>query len=69
MIYSLRLNQLQLDRLSEILGNLGLVFFASLVLPVFQGSYSINLGILISGVISAAGCVIGSLILLKGGDI
>lgn len=69
MIYSLRLNQSQLDRLSEILGNLGLIFFASLVLPVFQGSYSINLGIFISGLFSATGCVIGSLILLKGGDL
>lgn len=30
-----KLNDTQLDRLSEILANIGLVFFASLVVPVF----------------------------------
>lgn len=67
-VLRIRLNSVQLDRLSEILGNLGLVFFASLVIPVIQGSYIVYLGTVVSGIISASGCVIGSLILLRGGD-
>ena len=66
-VIKVRLNSFQLDRLSEILGNLGLVFFASLVIPIFTNTQIYDQNIIISGLITSAGCIIGSLILLKGG--
>lgn len=63
-----KLNSSQLDRLSEILGNLGLLLFASLVIPVFTHVQIDHLTIL-SGVITSVACIIGSLLILKGGVI
>lgn len=66
-VIRVRLNSVQLDRLSEILGNLGLVFFASLVILFFTTTQIIDTNVIVSGLITSAGCIIGSIFLLKGG--
>ena len=62
----LKLNQHQLDRLSEILGNFGLLLFASMVIPVFTYA-QIDYFTILSGLITSIGSIIGSLLILKGG--
>ncbi|KKU81109.1 hypothetical protein A2971_05285 [Candidatus Gottesmanbacteria bacterium RIFCSPLOWO2_01_FULL_46_21] len=65
MSYHGRLNIAQLDRLSEIIGNLGLLFLATLVLPIFvKGSIVDPITILV-GVIVSIVCVIVSMFLLR----
>ena len=60
-----RLNKRQLERVSEILGNLGLLFLASFVLPVFTNSEPVELGTMFSGLILSAGCLVESIAILK----
>lgn len=67
MISIPKLNSLQLDRLSEMMSNLGLIFFASMVIPFFTNTQISDPNIIVSGLVTSTGCIIGSLILLKGG--
>lgn len=55
------LTKKQWERLSEILGNLGLVFFASVVLPYILEQP--KLPNVISGLVLAVGCWIASILL------
>lgn len=66
MTVHVRLNEAQIDRLSEVLGNLGLVFVASWVLPSLFGQATISVVELFLGTIASIFCVIGSLAVLKG---
>ncbi len=61
---ALKLNEAQLDRFSEIIGNLGLILFASLVL---QGLIDVNLDMIkiYMGLVLSVGCVILSLSIIK----
>ncbi len=59
-------NQAQVDRLSEIISNLGLVVFASLVLPVFGQRQYFDLPTLWMGGATSLGCAILSIVILKG---
>lgn len=61
----LKLSPLQLDRLSEFTANLSLVFFASLVMPVF-GVDKIDPFMIGSGLVGTAICLVVSLFLAKG---
>jgi hypothetical protein len=60
------LNSHQLDRLSEFVSNLGLVFLASAVTPLFTGVDKANPFIVELGLTLTSGCVAVSLFLLKG---
>lgn len=55
-----------MDRLSEIISNLGLIVFASLVLPVFSQQQYFDLLTLWMGGTVSFGCAILSLVILKG---
>jgi len=59
----------QIERIANILDNLGQVFFAVLILtPVMQGIDNINLLVLVLGVIDVVLCWTGSVILAKRKD-
>ena len=60
-----RLNEAQVARVSEVIGNLSLVFFASLVLPTFSGQ-QVETNIILSGLVLALGSFAISVQLLKG---
>ena len=55
----------QLDRLSEFTANLGLVFMASIVAPLFSGVDKVDLFMLILGVVFTLLCVVISLWLVR----
>lgn len=59
------LNDSQLNRLSEFTANLGLVFFATAITPLFSGIDARSLYVLLLGLILGAGCVFVSLLLLR----
>lgn len=61
---TVRLNDSQLDRLSEFLSNMALIFFASIITPFLTGGV-LNLFITTMGFLIAAGFFITSLIILK----
>jgi hypothetical protein len=61
-----RFNQAQIDRLSELISNLSLVVFASLVLPVFSQQQYLEIPVLWMGGVVSLGCAILSLLILKG---
>jgi hypothetical protein len=59
----------QIERIANILDNLGQVFFAVLILtPIMQGIDNINLLVLVLGVIDVVLCWTGSVILAKRKD-
>ena len=59
----------QIERIANILDNLGQVFFAVLILtPVMQGIDSINLLVLLLGAINVVMCWTGSVVLAKRKD-
>lgn len=59
-----RFNELQLNRISEILGNLGIVFFAAIVIPTFiTPTYDIFTGL--AGFAISLVCWFLSVVLLK----
>lgn len=59
------MNSLQINRLSEILGNLSLLFFATMILPGFAGTV-VTETTLLSGTTFTILCTVLSLVLLKG---
>jgi hypothetical protein len=66
---TLSLTPAQLERIANILDNLGQVFFAVMVLtPILQGIDSITLLVVVLGAIDAAICWIGSVILARRKD-
>lgn len=65
MISSFRLNSAQIERISEIFGNLGLVFFAGLVVPILEGNTAINILVVTTGVGMALLCMYISIFLLQ----
>lgn len=56
----------QLDRLSEFTANLGLVFFASVISPLFSGVDKVNLVAVGLGVFLGLVSLVASLLLAKG---
>jgi|RhiMetdeSRZDD1v2_1073273.scaffolds.fasta_scaffold399601_1 hypothetical protein len=59
----------QIERIANILDNLGQVFFAVLILtPIMQGIDNINLLVLVLGIIDVVMCWTGSVILAKRKD-
>ena len=57
----------QIDRLSEFTANLGLVFIASVIAPLFSPDLApVNFIVVILGVVSTAACLVVSLFLIKG---
>lgn len=62
-----RLNLKQLDRLSEIFGNLGLLILASMVFPIFTDSGEMESMVVSAGLVLFALCSLESLFLV-GGD-
>lgn len=63
-VHSLNLNKKQLDRLSEFLANLSLIFLASVIAPIFTGNM-LKLYITVFGVLIALGFLFLSLRLYK----
>lgn len=61
----IRLNEAQIAHIAEVLGNLSLVFFAALVLPVWTAKPQPVLDTIIGVVLSFA-CALTSTIILKG---
>ncbi len=61
-----KLSLLQLDRLSEFTANLGLIFFATGVTPLFSQANKVDTLIFEISIILTLGCLIMSLLLLKG---
>lgn len=62
------LNNRQLDRLSEILGNMSLLFLGSLVIPAFSGQTINSNPMTLTGASLFIGFLMASLLILKGGD-
>lgn len=62
----IELTDLQLKQLAEFVSNLGLVFFATVVTPIFTEPDRFNIFATISGILLTIICVIISLIILKG---
>lgn len=60
------LNKLQLDRLSEIFGNLGLLFLGSMVLPFLTGIEKPNIILSGLGLILSMISWSASILMLKG---
>lgn len=58
------LNKLQIDRFSEFVSNLGLVFFASMVVPIFLGP-TVDAFMILTGILLSGFCLFISLLLLK----
>jgi len=67
MITFPKLSRLQIERASEIFGNLGLLFLAALVFPSLSKKEEINLVEVTSGFLASLICMITSLKILKGG--
>lgn len=59
-------NEDQLDRLSEIFSNLGLLLLASMSIPVFTGGTKINFDIFLSGILAFLFCTVESMLLIGG---
>ena len=66
MFLALRLNKGQKDKLADFSGNLGLVFFVTLVMPIFTKIDRINILMIVLGILFTNVCVISSLYLMKG---
>ena len=66
MKFNINFSEKQIDRLSEILGNLGLLFFASTVIPNFVNLSDYNFGVITSGFLVTAMCIFSSIILAGG---
>lgn len=64
----IKFSKSQWVRISEILGNMGIVFFASTGIPFLLGADKTNIPDLISGLVLSTGCIISSVILQKKGD-
>lgn len=62
-----KLNTAQLDRLSDVLGNLGLLFIATLALPALTNTTSQSADHVLSGILLGVGNIIISMVILKGG--
>lgn len=58
-------NDVQLDRLSEILGNFGLLLLGTLVIPVLFGTDGMSAAKALSGLIVSIMAILASLLLLK----
>lgn len=56
----------QLNRLSEFTANMGLVFFATVVTPIFSYPSKINIFMIVLGLILMCGSLVISLRLTKG---
>lgn len=61
-----KLNTKQTDRLSEIVGNFGIVFFGALVIPLWT-EQRLDMSILVKGMALTLICITGSMLLLQGG--
>ncbi len=60
-----KLNDSQLRQLGEFMSNLGIVFIAVVVTPMFSKFDSINLLGVVLGLVAAMICMGGSMLLLK----
>ncbi len=68
MNLTIRLNEIQVAHVAEVLGNLSIVFLASLILPAFTGE-SLSMSVMVSGLFLTAGSFVISVQLLKGGRV
>lgn len=59
------MNELQINRLSEIFGNLSLLLLASFIIPVFNGQ-AVDVVTMRISVLLSIFCFCGSIILLRG---
>lgn len=64
--YYRKLNNSQLNRLSEILGNMGILFFASVTLPVLLGDKNPNPLLIIIGIFLTLASWFVSMLLIRG---
>lgn len=62
------LNDRQLNRLSEVFGNMSLLFLGSLVIPAFNGQIITNNPMTLTGLILFIGFLFTSIVLVKGGE-
>lgn len=60
-----KFNDIQLDRLSEIAGNLSLLFLATMVIPILTGEKQVDILLLILGIIMTFGSLVFSLLIIK----
>jgi hypothetical protein len=60
----LKLNAKQLDRLSEFVNNIGIIFFATIITPAFSKNM-LDFSLIIVGLFLSFGSVVISLFLLK----
>ncbi len=67
-MFGINFNEKQLNRLSEIFSNLGLLIVAAMVIPVFSRDGNITLSMFLSGTILFIVCGVESLILIGGGQ-
>lgn len=58
-----KFNERQLDRLSEVFSNIGLIFFASMVVPIFTDQSNILL--MMIGFVTSLSFWIGSIYLIR----
>lgn len=68
MISSTIMNDSQLDRLSEIMANFGLLLLASMVLPTIIGVDKADAFKLLLGMVGGVSFLLLSLLILKGVD-
>ena len=59
------LNDNQLRQLADFMSNLGLVFFAVSITPLFSGIDTFNIFGVILGLVASMFCLVGSMLLLK----
>lgn len=62
------LNDSQKDRISETFANIGLIFFASMVVPFFTAVEEIDTFKIVSGAIATTCFIFASLVVLKEVD-
>jgi hypothetical protein len=65
MMVGINFNERQLNRLSEIYGNLGLLLLASMSVPVFSGNKEVSLNFFIAGIAIFLICLMASLSLIR----
>ena len=62
---NVELNKKQLNRLSEFVSNIGIVFFATTTTPLFSTNTVVNYYLIGVGLVLSSGSVVISLFLLK----
>lgn len=61
-----KLNSKQIEKISDLFGNIGLLILASLTIPVFSDNRETNLAKFLVGVLVFIGCSAESVLLMGG---